>query len=158
MSEANRGYGDGIGTVGQRMSSRAWVIAAQGAAVALLVSAVYITLLRDDSPMPLPEIQAPGAEHAPGSKQQAQTPGVQAPGSKQQAQTPGPGGAGGGASLTGSIGASTAAGGVPTGTGVGGESPAFTGPTPPVDQYGDAVSGLLSRVHSAPGASPASDR
>ncbi len=118
------------------MSSRAWVIAAQGATVALLVLVVYVTLLREDSGTPLPEIQAPGGE--------------------QQAQTPGGGGAAGG--LTGPIGASTALDGVPTGSGVGGESPVFTGPTPPVDQYVDAVSGLLSKVRSAPAASPASGR
>ncbi len=88
------------------MNPRAWVIGAQGAAVALLVLIVYMTLLRGDSGTPLPDIQAPGAEQ----------------------QAHGPEGGGGDA------------------------SPVFRGPSPPADQYLDAVSGLLSKVRGAPGA------
>lgn len=120
------------------MSPRAWVIAAQGAAVVLLVAVVYVTLLREDSGTPLPDIQAPGSE--------------------QPAQSPGDGaGAGDGGNARRNQDGERDRGGAPGFAG-GGESPVFRGPTPPADQYVDAVSGLLSKVRSAPGASPAADR
>ncbi|MEO8093027.1 MAG: hypothetical protein ABI726_10010 [bacterium] len=124
------------------MNPRAWVIGAQGAAVALLVLIVYLTLLRENSGTPLPDIQAPGAE------QQAQGPEEGGGGDAQRDrddEEPGEGGATVAAGLRGPVAAPAWAGG-------GDASPVFRGPSPPADQYLDAVSGLLSQVRGAPGA------
>ena len=123
------------------MTPRGRIIAAQGAAVALLVLVVYVTLLREDSGTPLPDIQAPGSEQP-----------AQNPDDGSRGGLDGDGGQGDASGLGGPIGAGAAVAGELGWPGAGGDSPALRGPTPPADQYADAVSGLLSKVRGAPGA------
>jgi hypothetical protein len=113
------------------VNRRAVIIGVQTAAVALCVVIVYITLLRPDSTAPLHGIQAPPDGKPPRADVTHRHEGPHKP---DEGRAHGAAG-----------GVGTAGGGAGAGI-VGAVAPATT---PTGDQYSDAVSLLLSRVHTA---------
>jgi hypothetical protein len=123
------------------MSTRPRILAAQGAAVALLVLVVYITLLRPDSTEPLRGISTPGSD------QRTEAP-SERPGSRldRGRDRRGDGRPRGG---TRTPAEADRVGATPGITASAGESPAAGPFTAADDQYADAVAALLAKVAGA---------